>query len=91
MENKSIYDVIGKVSRLTAVANATATDRIFYQTTIDKNILVCTKGEQLPDNKWNVLWKEQAFLWEENCDNIIYRLLDEIADNVERQLKERQE
>lgn len=90
-EKKTIYDIVGEVSRLTALANAYAPQGVSYQMTLGKDIVMIGKHETCEDKTERVLWKEEAFTWEEGSDRIIHCLLREIADNLELDLKERRE
>lgn len=90
-EKKTIYDIVGEVSRLTALANAYAPHGVSYKMMLGKDIVMVGKHETCKDKTERVVWKEEAFTWEEGSDSIVHRLLREIADNLELDLKERRE
>ncbi len=90
-EKKTIYDIVGEVSRLTALANAYAPQGVSYQMILGKNVVMVGKHTTCEDGTEPVVWKEEAFTWEEGSDRIVHRLLREIADNLELDLKERRE
>lgn len=90
-EKKTIYDIAGEVSRLTALANAYAPKGVSYQMTLGKNIVMIGKHATREDGTEWLVWREEAFTWEEGSDRIVHRLLKEIVDNLELDLKERRE
>lgn len=90
-EKKTIYDIVGEVSRLTALANAYALKGVSYQMILGKNVVMIRKHATCEDGKERVEWNEKAFTWEEGSDRIVHRLLREIVDNLELDLKERRE
>ena len=90
-EKKTTYDIVGEVSRLTALANAYAPQGVSYQMTLGKDIVMVGKHVTYEDGTERLTWKEEAFTWEEGSDRIAHFLLREIADILELDLKERRE
>lgn len=90
-EKKNLYDIIGDVSRLTALANAYAPKDVTYHFTLEKNLFMVAKFAPGEDGKEKILWKEESFTWEDHAEKLVNRLLREIAANLELDLKERRE